>query len=353
MLNLTQTAYWTRKILKFGAIFLIAIIFLRIFFGLVSSLFKKIHPPPPPAPTVAFGKLPKINFPENETTKEQKKFTFKLETIAGTLPKLPNVGKVYFIAKEGPNLLALDRANQLAKKLGFKSQPQAVSEKVYRWTTESNPPTSLDIDINTQNFHLYYDYQNDQEILNSKDLPTNQQAAQEAKNFLASNGLLAADLATGSAEFVYLKFSPQKLIPAISLSEADFVRVNLFRSDLDGLRILPPNPKNSLISFLFSGSKAMGKRMIEVNYTYYPIEREIFATYPLKTVQAAWQELQGNTGYIANLGENENGEITIRKVYLAYYDSDQSQNYLQPIFVFEGDNNFIGFVSAVDTKWTE
>jgi hypothetical protein len=353
MLNLTQTAYWTRKILKFGAIFLVAIIFLRIFFNIANSFWKKIHPPPPPPPTVAFGKLPKLNFPENNPPAGGTKLTFKLEMIQGGLPKLSSTSKVYFIPKEGPNLLALDRANQMAKKLGFKNQPQSISEKIYRWTTESTPPTILDIDINTENFHLYYDYQNDQEILSGKDLPTNQQAAQEAKNFLATNGFLTDDLATGSAEIVYLKFTPPNLTPAISLSEADFIRVNLFRADLDGLKILPPNPKNSMISFLFSGAKTLGKRIIEVNYTYYPIRIETFATYPLKTTQTAWQELQGGGGYVANLGENQSGQIVIRKVSLAYFDSDQPQNFLQPVFVFEGDNNFIGFVQAVDSKWTD
>ena len=170
---------------------------------------------------------------------------------------------------------------------------------------------------------------------------------------MANNGLLTDDLATGSAEIVYLKFTPPNLTPAVSLSEADFVRINLFRSDLDGLKVLPPNPKNSMISFLFSGLRTLGKRIIEINYTYYPIETETFATYPLKITQTAWQELQGGSGYIANLGENQDGQITVRNVYLAYFDSDQPQNFLQPIFVFEGDRNFVGYVSAIDSKWTD
>ena len=191
------------------------------------------------------------------------------------------------------------------------------------------------------------------EILTSKNLPTNQQAAQEAKNFLVSNGLLAEDLANGTAEFEYLRFSTPELIPVSSLSEADFIRVNLFRANLDDLRILPPNPKKSLISFLFSGSRTPGKRIIEINYTYFPLEKEIFATYPLKPITQAWGELQQGQGFIANLGQNENGQVTIRKVYLAYYDSETLQHYLQPIYVFEGDRNFWGYVPAIDPKWTE
>ncbi|MCJ7804324.1 hypothetical protein MUP35_01125 [Patescibacteria group bacterium] len=351
MLNLTQTAYWTRRLLKIGAFLLIAIIFLRFSLRLFSSVWQKLNPPPPPPPTVSFGKLPALKFPENKTG--DVKLNLRLETIQGGLPKLPEIAKVFFIPKEGPNLLALQRTTQQAKKLGFSSEPQQINETIYRWNNGETPLTTLDININTGNFHLLYAYENDAEAINSQDLPANQQAAQEAKNFLDAQGLLADDLATGSAEFVYLKYSPPNLLPAASLSEADFVRANLFRADLDGLKILPPNPKNSLVSFLFSGIRTLGRRIVEINYSYYPIERETFATYPLKNSQAAWQEMQGGKGYVANLGENEQGNILIRKVSLAYYDADQPQNFLQPIYVFEGDNNFIGFVPAVSSQWTE
>ncbi len=351
MFSLTQTAYWTRRLLKIGAFLLIAILFLRVSFNIFSSVWQRLHPPAPPPPTVSFGKLPVIKFPENSDS--EKKLNYRLETIQGGLPKLTEVAKVFFIPKEGPNLLALQRATQEAKKLGFTSEPQQINETTYRWNDGKTPSTTLDININTGNFHLRYAYENDAEVINSQDLPTNQQAAQEAKNFLDAQGLLAPDLATGSAEFVYLKYSPPNLLPVSSLSEADFVRANLFRADLDGLKILPPNPRNSLVSFLFSGIRTLGRRMAEINYSYYPLEREVFATYPLKSTQTAWQELQGGKGYIANFGQNENGNIVIRKVSLAYYDADQPQNFLQPIYVFEGDNNFIGFVPAVNSQWTE
>jgi hypothetical protein len=43
--------------------------------------------------------------------------------------------------------------------------------------------------------------------------------------------------------------------------------------------------------------------------------------------------------------------VTIRKMYLAYYEPTTLTNYLQPIFVFEGDNNFVAYVSAVTSKY--
>ncbi len=350
MTTLTKTTYYTRKIFKLSLIFLLAFFILKNVFGVIRKYWLAHHPPPPPPPTVSFGKLPKIQFPQNTQLPE---LTFRLETIQGNLPNLPTIGKVYFMPKNQPNLLALDRAAQMAKKMGFQEQPEPITKTVYRWKNGQLPATTLEIDINSLNFHLRYDYENDSELLISKYLPTNEQSTQEIKNFLTVNGLLAPDLAEGTAEFEYLKFGSPKLLSAMSLSDSDFVRVNLFRADLDGLKILPPNPKKSLISFLFSGSRVSGKRIVEINYTYYPIERDIFATYPLKPTLEAWNELQAGKGYIANLGQNEDGKIIIRRVYLAFYDSETPQHYLQPIYVFEGDKNFWGYVSAVDPKWTE
>jgi len=351
MTTLTEATYWTRKFLKFGIAALVAFIVLRTTFKIGKNVWRQIHPPPPPPPTVSFGKLPKIVFPSENLPLEKSKISFKLETIQGGLPKLAGVGKVYFRPVKSPNLLALDRANSLAQKMGFRNPPEKKDETTYRWVNENS--TILEMDINNLNFHLIYDFKNDQEILTSKNLPTNQQAAQETKNFLLNNELLPEDLANGTAEFEYLRLSTDQLVTVNSLSEAEFIRVNLFRANLDELRIFPPNPKKSLIFFLFSGSRTPGKRIVEISYVYFPIEKEIFGTYPLKPITQAWNELQQGQGYIANLGQNENGHITVRKVYLGYYDSDFPQHYLQPIYVFEGDRNFFAYVPAVDPKWTD
>lgn len=350
MATLTQTAYYTRKGIKYGSIALVVFLILRFIWGITSAYLRKIHPPSPPPPTVSFGKLPKIDFPQK---KDLPKLTFRLETIQGTAPKLDTIGKVYFSVKPGATLLSLDRAKETAKKMGFSTNPQALSSRTYRFQTNTIPPTTLDIDIITGNFKLYYDFSGDQTILTEKKLPSNDQAISEAKSFLQSSGLSASDLSLGKASVSYLKYQAPNLLPAISLSEADFVKVGLFREDLDKLPILPENPSQPPISFLFSGARSRDKRIVEINYNYNKIEKESFATYPLKSTQTAWQELQDGKGFIASLGENTDGKITVRKIYLAYFDSSEPQNFLQPVFVFEGDRDFFAYVSTVDPKWVE
>ena len=350
MANLTETAHHTRKILKISIILLVGFFVIKTSFKIGKSIWLKYRPSPPPPPTVAFGKLPKLNFPEEAGSP---KLSFKLETIQGGLPKLSDVSHVYFMPQKGSNFLSLDRAKEQAQKMGFKTSPQLIDQNLYRWTTWDTPNTNLEMNINSGNFHLRYEYESDKELLIAKNLPTTQQAAQEAKNFLTRQGLLTNDLAKGTAEFEYLRFDAERLVTAPSISEADFIRVNLFRDNLNGLKILPPNPKKSTISFLFSSSRIIGKRIVEIDYTHFPIELETSGTYPLKPINSAWNQLEAEEGYIANLGQNESGQITIRSVYLAFYDSAQPQNYLQPIYVFEGDRGFFAYVPAMDPKWTE
>ena len=92
--------------------------------------------------------------------------------------------------------------------------------------------------------------------------------------------------------------------------------------------------------------------MIQFAYTYWPIDYQTSATYALKTTQQAWNELQSGGGYIARYPTNSSVAM-VRSVSLAYYDSFDPQTYLQPIFVFEGDNEFLGYVPAVSSEWVE
>lgn len=353
MATLTETAYYTRRSIAIGGILLVGFIVVKISFNLAKNIWSKLNPPPPPPPTMAFGKLPKIKFPDKSSDEPTPELSFRLETIEGSLPALPNIGKVYFMPIGKANLLALERTSEKVRKMGFTTQPQGLNESTYRWTSKDSPPVTLEMNIYTGKLHLRYPYEIDQELLTSKNLPSNEQAKAEAKNFLKNNQFLTAELEEGETQLSYWDLAPSGLVPVLSLSEADFIRADLFRANLDELKILPANPKESLVNFLFSGSRQSNKRTVEIEYTHFPVEKESFATYPLKPIATAWQEMQGKKGYIAHLGENQNGQIVIRRIYLAYYDPGESQNYLQPIYVFEGDREFFGYVPAMASEWTE
>jgi hypothetical protein len=39
--------------------------------------------------------------------------------------------------------------------------------------------------------------------------------------------------------------------------------------------------------------------------------------------------------------------VKVRQIELGYFDSFEPQTYAQPVFVFTGDDNFVGYVQAV------
>ena len=278
--------------------------------------------------------------------------SYKLETVSGGTPNLGDRAKIYLMPLNQPNLLSLNRANLQARKMGFSGSAQKITDTLYQWQKNKPLPTFLKMDIINYNFTIRKNWQEDQSLLEEKALPIREQAIMEAKNFLQASGLLTDDLENGKAKVSYLRFTPPKLTPVLSPSEADFVRVYLFRDNLDNLPLLPPNPDKALVSVLISGSRNKEKRILEVEYTHFPIAKEIFATYPLKTSAQAWEELKSGKGFIANFKEGKT-QITIRKIYLAYFENTIPQNYLQPIYVFEGNDDFVAYVPAIKSEWTK
>ncbi len=350
MATLTETAYHSKRAIKFGILGLIVLIIFKSIFSAGLAYWRKLNPPPPPPPTVSFGKLPQIEFPESKFKEE--KLVYRLETTIGGTPNLGDRANVYFIPTKRSSLLTLERAKTQARKMGFSGEEEKISETIYQWQTEELFLTTLKMDIVNGNFTIQKKWQEDQTLLAERMLPIKEQAVIEAKNFLQTSGFPTEDFQVDEASVSFLRFIAPNLLPVISLSEADFVKVNLFRENLNSLPVFPPSPEEALVSILFSGSRNREKRILEVNYTHFPIIEETFSTYPLKTSAQAWEELKAGEGFIANLGETET-EIVIRKIYLAYFENNSPQNYLQPIYVFENSNNFVAYVSAISSEWAD
>lgn len=347
MATLTETTFYTRKLIKYGTFILIGLLGGKLLLDISLTMWRKLHPPPPPPPTVSFGKLPKIEFPEKEKISG---LEFQLETPTGTLPEFPDRAKVYFMPYLRPNLLALDRAKKQAALMGFRTEPKAISEKIYKWTKVNDGIFSLEMDIFSGSFIFSYDWQNDQTILLGKNLPGKEEAKREGQNFLKKAQILEKDLLEGRMGVFYFKPVGGKLVPAVSPSEASFAKVEMFRKNIDELPVLTPDPGKGIVSILISGSREYEKKVVRVESNYFPVKYDSWGTYPIKTSAAAWQELKAGKGFIARWDGSGN-KVIIRRVYLAYFDSPKPQEFLQPIIVFEGDNNFFAYVPAVTPEW--
>ncbi len=350
MATLTETAYYTRRTINWVILAIIFYIILRLTWSIVLAIWLVIFPPQAPPPNHRFGKLPALVFPEQATPSGQ--LTFQLQTIQGSVPKASDSAMVYFMPKQAANLLALTNTEEFAKRMDFDPAPIAESKNLYRFDDPDLPLRKLRYDIVSSNFIVRYNFEQDTGLFNEKNIPQVDEARQESIATMQNFNLWVDDIKAGTSTVTFLKLVSDHFVPTTSLSVADSVRVDFFRQAIGDMKVLTPNPDEGQISFIYSGSTNSKKKILQFAYTFWPIDRETTATYALKPSSLAWQELQSGAGFIARY-PTAGTTAVVRQVYLAYYDSYQPQTYLQPIFVFEGDLGFLGYVPAVDREWVE
>ncbi|KKR10999.1 MAG: hypothetical protein UT39_C0012G0021 [Candidatus Woesebacteria bacterium GW2011_GWA1_39_21] len=347
MTSLTQVSILSRKIIRYSIYTAIFIVIVRYSYLIGTKIYRKYFPEPPPPPTLSFGKLAKIPFPEKEVPKD---LVFTLETVDGKLPKFPKQLSVYFMPKAISTINSLDSAKQKATSLGFDPNGVELVETVYLFK-HSKSPASLNLNIVTGIFSISYDLNSKPSVLEQPP-PDPKTATALAKTYLTRARSLPGDL-TGPVANEYLKIQDGKIVPASSLSNANVTKINLYRKDYNDLSNVTGTANQANIWFMFTGSRDPGDQVIAAEYKYFSVDENKSGTYPIKTSDEAWEELKSGNAYFANVDDSSNGNITIRKVYPAYYDPNQYTEFYQPVIVFEGDNNFAAYVSAVANDYVQ
>lgn len=355
MTQLTKIAIATRKIIKYLFLGILLIIFGRALIKTGFNIYKHYYPDPPPAPTVAFGKLPAIAFPTNDRVVPN----LILQTPSGDLPNFPDQLYVYFMPNLSSNLFSLENSKRLASRLGFTIGPDKLSETLFLFKHEK-APAELKLDIVTGAFSISYDLSKDPSPLEARPFAP-EVAISTARNFMSSGGVLPADL-TGPTTHEFLKQQEGQLINAISLSDANLVKVSFYRKGflgnsfvnpkVDNIPSLTANQEDSNIWFIVSGQRQTEKQIVAGEFHYLPVDEEKASTYPIKTAQVAWEELKSGNAFVSRNSDNP-GDVTVRRIYLAYFDPGVESEFLQPIIVFEGDGGFSAYVPAVTSDFRE
>jgi hypothetical protein len=346
--TLTEVTAVGRKVLKYALIALISYMVLKLLISSFISWWKAIHPEPPPPPSVGFGKLPHIQFPEQE---RKENITYNLETARGRFPSFPDRAKVYAMQPFNPSLLADDQVRAIAQSFGFENQPEVLDANTYRWSRNQPIEMVFEIKLDSFNFSLSSDYLTRSELIAASHPPDNQTAIRAVKNELNRAKLLPADVATAAARVSYWKGLGGELIEAVSLSDADFVQVDIDRVPIDGqYDMYTPRGHEGIISGVVAGGLGSSRNsLVSLDYRYQPVNYTLVETYPLRSINEAWKEFNKGEGYVASGQDLQ--EVAIRNVFLGYYDDFAEQEYLQPIYVFVGDDNFLGYVSAIESSY--
>ena len=130
-----------------------------------------------------------------------------------------------------------------------------------------------------------------------------------------------------------------------ALSSANLVQVNFQRNSLDGLEVTSPQENNPSAK-----AQVSERKIVTAELSRLSIRPNKFATYPLKGIDKAFEQLKAGMGAFNKVPTTST--IPVRDVVLAYLETRKYQNYLQPVYVFKSDNGQVAYVGAVDDSWT-
>ncbi len=345
MLSLHNVTEETKLAFKWSIIGIATIILLLLLFRIGRNIKEHFYPTPPPAPTVLFGKLPVIAFPQNATNQ---KLTYVLDTVSGDLPAFPDRATVYPIQQPTPSFLNLQRAQQKAGNVNFLGQGSALSQTQYAWYEQQTPFRKLIMDIVSFNFSLTSDFLTNTTLLQNATAPLANDAITTATNFLNRLSLLPSDIDTTKTTTQIFSITNQQLVKATSKSLAQVTQVNFFQNDIEKLPIYYANPPGSSMSFLVTNT-GNENQVLATTFTHFSIDSTKSSTYPIKSASKAFEELKAGKAYIATTPGTQT-TVHIKNVLLGYYLGDTPQEYLLPIIIFQGDN-FFAYVPAITNPW--
>lgn len=331
------------KFIKWGGILIGSIIILFIVFKVLLFFKELILPSSPPPPTVTFGKLPKPYFPDGV----KKDFSYEIDTISGKLPAFNLSEKVYKMEQRGPDILAVERASEKVSSLGFGRRPQQISDFVYKWSNPSPPQQNIILNIKLSEFNLSSSYLNFEDDIKNNRFSSETQPIQIAQSFLERLGLYPEDIDEEKTKVELATLDNGVINPTTRVTNATVATVYFFQKNRDELPIVYPQGPNSSMRILVSAGRR--GNVLDGKFSHQKILEES-ATYPIKTSQEAWEDLKNGNAYVASYS-GENANVLIKDVYPALYSEGKLQDYLTPVIVFEGTDNFVAYVSAVKDEW--
>lgn len=334
------------KGLKWGGIILGIAILLFIVLKFLFFVKELILPSAPPPPTVSFGKLPASYFPEGV----KKDFTYEIDTLSAELPVLNVSEKVYKMEQRGPDILAVENASKKVASLGFRSRPQQISDFIYKWDNPNPPVQNLVLNIELSEFNLSSSYLSYEDKLKGDNFTSESEPIGAATAFLKTLDFLPDDIDEEKTKVEFLTLDGGVVNPTTRTVNSNIADVYFFQKDRDELPIVYPQANKSSMKMTVGAGSLKGK-ILDGKFSHQNILDET-ATYPIKTAEEAFEDLKNGNAYIA-AHSTDNTNIKIKNIYTALYYEGQIQQYLTPVIVFEGDNDFVAYVPAIKADWID
>lgn len=344
-MTLSQTAALTKKVIIISLITLVLAITAFISYNIWHAYYLAHLPPVVEKPDTRFGILPAINFPASAVSSSN--FSYSIDTTTGNLPKVgadagfEKLAKVYFVTKTFASLLSPEKSQNLAEKFDITSPPQILSETDYQFKDNNK---ILKVNLDSGNFS----YTNEATISGSQTLDDDGKLTVDFNQMLNKLGVLKPDLQSGRSKILLFKNEGASFIPTDVRVEASVAQISLWPASIDNKPVMTSQIDTSTISAKVYKSASDLQNYFSLNFTYYPIDTSTLATYPIKTAETAFEDLKNGKGVV--IAQPAKTNVSVTKIYLAYFLSENYSPYLQPIFVFEGPQ-FAAYVPAVSAEF--
>lgn len=352
-MTLSDVSYYLRR---FGPIGMVGFVLLMIFFAIMSLALKSItNKPVETVFTPAYGNIAHPSF--TNTFDYPPNPTFTLDNIEGRPVTATGSARIFFIPKPQTGLGYNRTVAFMGKAAGF--DVEAENYKLNDITaTYENSDQKLDIDIRTGNFTYLSHFKSKNELFDNSIIPDESKILQAAQAFLSQMNRYPNAFTEGTYNVIYQNYNPgtDTFTEVMTVEEANVVEVDFFPPDIDGFPLVVPkyyNSQNYVVMVFANRSGVPEGKIIKAQVKYYDRNLTEGAAYPVKTGDEAWKEFTDGKGHIVSAGPNSGTKIAIKEMFLGYYDPEEYQEFLQPVYVFLGDNDFAAYVPAIPAAYVK
>lgn len=346
-MSLTELSNWFRKALPYLILGILGILIIFYSFKLY-FIYLESNKPVVVTTNLIFGKIDK---PKIQVATTSANFSFTLDTIEGQPVTATETASIFYLPEIPTRFGYKEKILLMAKNFGFNIDGSNY-KLVNRLATFSSDNRKLTVDIGNFNFNFESDV--DLNLIASSSVTlSNSEIVNKAINLLKTIGRYPEELARGNNNITYLKYDPyiKDFVNVKKQSEAQAVEIDFFRPDIETTPVVTPKfftSQNYLILFFDKDQE----KIIRGQVSFFEKLEDQKGIYPVKTGDQAWEELNNGNGIIV-AGQKGIKNITIKKMSLKYLDPDIYQRFLQPVYVFIGDNDFVAYVTAVQEEYLQ
>lgn len=279
---------------------------------------------------------------------------YTLDTVDGRPVTATKSAQVLFLPQSETKFGYREKLYLIAKSLGFNTESSGY-RLIGSQATFSEPNQKISIDIKNFNFDYQYFFEKDKAVLDGARTPNQEESIQRAVEFLQTAGRYPQELSQGKTNVLFLKYDAENNSMAVLNNniQANLVEVDFYRPDIDAqpnaIPAVSPKYFNSQNYVLMMFRNDGTFKVLRAQVKFFDRSAEQIGVYPLRSGDQAFEDLKNGKGFV--VAQPPLTDITIRKMFLGYFDPDVYQEYLQPVYVFLGDGDFVGYVPAVSGEY--